>query len=137
VGAALMAAAGVAWAVYSLRGRRAADPVATTADNFLRTVPAAALMVGVVIGARAAHVTAGGVALAVASGAIASGVGYSLWYAALGGLTRAQAAIVQLAVPVVAAGAAVPMLGEPVTARLAVATVAILGGVGVAMRARW
>ncbi len=134
-GSALMLAAGVAWGVYSLRGRRSgAPPLPATADNFLRSLPFA-LALWVPFASRA-HLTAQGAALAVASGALASGVGYSLWYAALPSLRPATAAVVQLLVPVIAAGAAVALLGESVSARLAVAAAAILGGVALAILPR-
>ncbi len=146
-GAAMMAVAGVCWGVYTLRGRGAADPLAMTARNFGWGAPlAAALWLAVVASVRAQpsdvstlvspHASARGIALAVASGAVASGVGYSLWYAALRGLTTTRAAVVQLAVPVLAAVGAVALLGEPISLRLALAGVAILGGVATVLRAR-
>jgi len=131
-GSALMLAAGAAWGVYSLRGRRsAAPPLPTTAANFLRSLPFA-LALWMPFSVRA-HLTAQGATLAVASGALASGVGYSLWYAALPSLRPATAAIVQLLVPVIAASAAVALFGEAVSARFAVAAAAILGGVALAV----
>jgi drug/metabolite transporter (DMT)-like permease len=135
VGAVLMAMAGVAWGVYSLRGRGADRPLLATADNFLRAVPlAAALLVAIpIVGG---HVTAEGAALAASSGALASGIGYSLWYAALPHLTRVRAAIVQLTVPVLAAAGGVAILDESLTLRLAVATAAILGGILIVLLAR-
>jgi drug/metabolite transporter (DMT)-like permease len=137
LGATLMAGAGVAWGVYSLRGRGNADPLAATADNFLRSVPmtlglsALALLVQ-----GAPRATPMGVGLAVASGALASGVGYSLWYAALPHLTALRAAVVQLAVPVVAAAGGVLLLGETLTPRLVGAGSALLCGVLLALMAR-
>ena len=128
LGAALMAAAGVAWGVYSLRGRGATQPLAATADNFARALPLALV---VLVGAR--HVSIEGAVLAGASGALASGVGYSLWYAALPHLAPARAAIVQLSVPVIAAAGGALVLGELVTARFAGATAAILGGILIAL----
>ena len=135
LGGALMAAAGLSWGIYSLRGRGARDPLAVTADNFARTLPLAAVLA---LGALtlAGHATIRGAALAVASGALASGVGYSLWYAALPQLAATRAAIVQLSVPAVTAGAAVALLGEAMTPRFAVAATAILGGVALAVLAR-
>jgi len=133
-GAALMAAAGAAWGLYSLRGRGSDDPLRDTARNFLFAVPLS-LVVSAVTFSRA-HAAASGVALAVASGAVASGVGYVIWYAALRGLTATRAATVQLSVPVIAAFGGVAFLGESVSARLAVAAAMILGGVGVALMAR-
>ncbi len=131
-GSILMLAAGVSWGIYSLRGRRSgAPPLPTTADNFLRSLPfALALFVPFAI---SAHVTARGATLALISGALASGVGYSLWYAALPSLKPATAAVVQLLVPVIAASAAVVLFGETVTPRFAVAAAAILGGVALAI----
>jgi drug/metabolite transporter (DMT)-like permease len=128
-GAALMVAAGVAWAVYSVRGRASEDPLATTADNFVRSVPFAALF-ALVPGAAAQ--TAGGTALAIASGALASGLGYALWYAALPLLGVTRAAIVQLSVPAVAALGGVLLLGERLVPRVVVAGCAILVGTALA-----
>jgi drug/metabolite transporter (DMT)-like permease len=131
VGAALMLAAGVAWGVYSLRGRGIARPLAATASNFARAVP---LTLGLSLAAPGPiHLTGRGAALAIASGALASGVGYSLWYAALRGLTASRAAVLQLLVPVLAAAAAVMLLGEELGARLALAGAAIIGGVALAV----
>ena len=133
--AALMAAAGVAWGVYTLRGRGVTRPLAATAGNFLRSVPLAAAIaaVGVALGP---HTTAAGVTLAVASGAIASGVGYSLWYAAVPALGGTRAAVIQLAVPVLAAALAIPLLGERPTLVLALGGAAIVGGIALAILGR-
>ncbi len=133
--AALMAMAGASWGLYSLRGRGAAHPLAITADNFLRAVPLAALLL-VAIPLAGGHVTLRGIALAISSGAIASGIGYSLWYAALPHLPATRAAIVQLAVPVIAAVAGALVLGEPLTAQLGIASAAILGGIAIALVAK-
>lgn len=131
-GAALMVAAGVAWGAYSLRGRGAADAIATTADNFLRASAIAvpfALLLPAANGARA-----GGAALAAVSGAVASAGGYSVWYAVVPALGATRAAAVQLVVPVLAAAAAVALLGEPLTARLAISGAAIVAGIALASR---
>jgi drug/metabolite transporter (DMT)-like permease len=133
-GAALMAAAGVAWGLYSLRGRGSEDPLRDTARNFLRAVPLALLVSAVAWSG--AHAGAEGIALAAASGAISSGLGYVIWYAALRGLTATRAATVQLSVPVIAAFGGVAFLGERVSLRLAVSAAMILGGVGAALAAR-
>lgn len=130
VGCALMTTAGVAWGVYSIRGRSASFPLAETTGNFLRSVPMA-VVVG--IAAAAAHITVAGFVLAVVSGALASGLGYVAWYAALSGLTTTRAASVQLAVPVLAAAGGVLFLSERITLRLLVAAALILGGVGLAL----
>lgn len=133
-GAALMAAAGVAWGVYSLQGRRAGDPVAATAGNFLRAVPLAIL--AALLTVSRLEVDAIGWALALASGVLTSGLGYVIWYAALKGLSATRAAIVQLSVPVIAALGGVLLLAEPLTARLAIASCVILGGVALAILGR-
>ena len=126
-GAILMLAAGIAWGVYSLRGKGPGDPTATTAGNFLRAAPLA-LIVSVVAIAWF-RFDALGAAYAIASGTIASGVGYAIWYAALPGLTATSAATAQLSVPLIAALGGVVLLDEPFTWRLVVAGIAILGGI--------
>ena len=126
-----MAVAGVAWGLYSLLGRGSATPLRDTAGNFARTVPLAAL--ASLMALSRLQATPKGVALAVASGALASAVGYSLWYAALPALSATRAAIVQLLVPVIAAAGGVALLGEAVTARLLVAAGGIIGGVGLTL----
>jgi drug/metabolite transporter (DMT)-like permease len=206
VGAVLMAIAGAAWGVYSLRGRGAKNPLAVTADNFARTVPMALVLVVIAAGVALLLVDAGsassgvdgvgsagaagggidgagsgagdgagsgaggagsgagdragsgagatgdlngematsailytsvfGVMLAVASGAIASGVGYSLWYAALPSLPATRAAVVQLSVPAIAAAGGVVVLGEAMTMRFVVCAATILGGVAIAILGR-
>ena len=132
--AAIMIVAGVAWGTYSLRGRGASRPLPTTAANFARavafTVPLSLVAPGPV------HVTARGVLLACASGAVASGLGYTVWYAALPGLTATRAAVVQLSAPVLTALGGVLLLGETVTLRLVAAGAAILGGVALAVLGR-
>jgi len=134
LGAALMAVAGVAWGVYSLRGRGVADPLAATARNFVRAAPMALVLSALLAGS--AHADAGGIALAVASGALTSGIGYVIWYAALPWLSAMRAATVQLSVPLIAAFGGVIFLSEAITPRLAFASVAILGGIALVLRAR-
>jgi drug/metabolite transporter (DMT)-like permease len=131
-GAALMVGAGAAWGAYSLRGRMARDPLATTAHNFALAVPLAAVLSLVL--ARRAAVTPGGLALAVASGSLASGAGYSLWYAAVPVLGATRAAAVQLLVPVLAGLGATAFLGEHLTSRIAASGATILAGIAVALR---
>jgi len=131
VGAGLMAVAGLAWGVYSLRGRGSSDPVGDTAANFIRAVPFA--VAASLIAVAWLDITARGVWLALASGVVASGLGYVIWYAALRGLTATRAAIVQLAVPVIAAAGGVLLLAEPLTWRLTLASVIVLGGVALAI----
>ncbi len=134
LGSALMAAAGIAWGVYTLRGRGTQDALTSTKSNFVRAVPFAALLALATLGSLR---TAGaGALLAVLSGALASGLGYVGWYAALRGLTATRAASVQLMVPLLAAGGGVALLDEPVTLRLTSAALMILGGVGLAVFGR-
>jgi len=134
LGAALMAIAGIAWGLYSLRGRGAVAPLAETAVAFLLATPLG-LLLGAVNSARA-HGSAIGIACAVASGALASGGGYAAWYGVLPRLSATRAGTIQLAVPVLAALAGVLLLGERVTTRLVVSSIAILGGVGLAISSR-
>jgi drug/metabolite transporter (DMT)-like permease len=127
LGAAAMAIAGGAWGYYSLLGRSAADPLEATASNFLYSVP---LLIVLALAFKSSwHWSREGIALAMLSGGIASGLGYVIWYAALRGLTGTRAATVQLSVPVIAAFAGVVLLGEQVTSRLLLASTATLGGV--------
>ncbi len=132
--AALMGLAGIAWGVYSLRGKGAGDPLRVTAGNFLRSVPIAVTLGLVTIAHWQGDAT--GFALAVASGALTSGIGYAIWYSALSALKATQAATVQLSVPLIAALGAVPLLGEPLTLRLLVAAMAIIGGIALVIVTR-
>lgn len=134
IGSLLMLAAGVAWGAYSLRGRGTADPLGATAGNFLRAAP-----LGVALSLAALpwmQVDTVGAGYAVLSGALASGAGYAVWYAALRGLDATRAATVQLSVPVIAAAGGVVLLDEPVTLRLAMASAAILGGIALVVLRR-
>ncbi len=126
-GSLLMLSAGIAWGVYSLRGRKAGDPARATAGNFFRAVPLAALLSLAFLPWM--HLDRAGVAYAAASGAIASGLGYVVWYAALPALKAATAATVQLSVPVLAAAGGILLLGEPLTLRFLGAALAVLGGI--------
>jgi drug/metabolite transporter (DMT)-like permease len=139
---AAMAAAGVSWGVYSLRGRSARRPLAATAGNFRKALlPALALLALPLLGAWSPaadlapphRATAAGLALAVISGAVTSGLGYAVWYAALPGLSRLRAGLVQLAVPVIAAAGGAVALGERIPLRLAVAAAMVLGGIALAI----
>ena len=130
VGVGLMLVAGAAWGAYSLLGRSAPNAIVSNARAFARAVIPAALVA--LLPGTAHTLSSEGVLLAVISGAVTSGIGYSLWYAALPHLTRSRAAAIQLMVPVIAAGAGVVFLGEAVTWRLAVAGVVILAGVTLA-----
>jgi drug/metabolite transporter (DMT)-like permease len=134
VGLLLMAVAGVAWGVYSLAGRTAPDPIAANARSFLWSSPLALLIVAVSQPSVGATTT--GIALAVVSGAVTSGLGYAIWYRALPRLTVTQAAVAQLAVPVIAAVAAVALLHELPAPELLISGVAVLSGVAVVLLAR-
>jgi len=127
--ALLMLLSGMAWGMYSLRGKGAGDPTRVTAGNFARaTVPALVLGVAIAYGGTATW-DRSGIVYAVASGALTSGVGYAIWYVAVRSLRATTAATVQLCVPVIAALGGTLFLGEPVTARLVLASIAILGGI--------
>lgn len=130
LGALLMVIAGLCWAAYSLLGRGSSQPLADTAGNFLRCLPAAVLLLGAGLAFNVPRLD--GVVYAVASGAIASGLGYAVWYAALPSLSRTRAAVVQLSVPVIAAFGAVLFIGEAMTPRLVLSSVLILGGIALA-----
>jgi drug/metabolite transporter (DMT)-like permease len=123
----LMLGAGIAWGIYSLRGKGAGDPTAVTAGNFARAVPFALSLSLAML--PWSSIDAAGARYAMLSGAIASGIGYVIWYTALRGLNATEAATVQLSVPVIAAIGGILFLGEPVTLRLLLGAVAILGGV--------
>jgi drug/metabolite transporter (DMT)-like permease len=127
LGSLLMLGAGVAWGVYSLRGKGAGDPTRVTAGNFARAVPIALALS--VLARESVAIDAAGVLYAVASGAIASGIGYAIWYTALPALKSTHAATVQLSVPVIAALGGVVFLGEPLTARYVACSAAVLGGI--------
>jgi drug/metabolite transporter (DMT)-like permease len=130
--AALMLGAGAAWGVYSLLGKGAGEPIAATGGNFLRSVPFAAMLALAAVG----HETTDpmGVFYAVLSGAVTSGLGYVLWYAALPALSATSAATIQLSVPAIAALGGAVLLAEPVTLRLLLASVAVLGGIALTIR---
>jgi len=133
-GSALMIVAGIAWGVYSLRGRGTGSPLADTAGNFIRAVP---LIIAVrLVTLNGMQLSQSGIVLAALSGAVASGVGYVIWYAALRGLTATRAAIVQLSVPVLAAWGGVAFLAEDISLRLILAGTFILGGIALAITGR-
>lgn len=133
-GSLLMLAAGVAWGVYSLRGRGAGDPTRVTAGNFLWATPLA--LAWSLWTLHGASPTPAGLAYALMSGALTSGLGYAVWYAVLPALKATQAATVQLSVPVLAALGGVLFLGEAMSLRLALASAAILGGIALVILER-
>ncbi|MBC3767128.1 DMT family transporter [Neptunicella marina] len=126
-GALLMMLAGMAWGVYSLRGKGAGNPTQITAGNFVRSLPLALVLSLFMLSDL--NLDWAGIIYAIASGALASGVGYAIWYAALPALKATSAATMQLSVPVIAAIAGIVFLNEPVTLRLTLASLAILGGI--------
>lgn len=132
--AGLMLSAGVAWGVYSLRGSGAGDALRVTAGNFLRAVPITLVLSLAMLGHWQA--TPFGIGLAVASGALTSGLGYAIWYAALPALKATQAATVQLSVPLIAALGGVWLLHEPLSLRLWIAAFAIIGGIALVILPR-
>jgi drug/metabolite transporter (DMT)-like permease len=134
VSSALMAMAGISWGFYSLRGRGTRDPLADTTNNFIRALPF--VFVVNLIMLRDVHISTKGFLFAVLSGAVASGVGYVVWYAALRELTATRAATVQLLVPVLAALGGVMLLSEAISLRLLLSAMMILGGVGLALAGR-
>lgn len=135
LGFLLMTTAGIAWGVYTLKGRGSENPLADTAYNFLRTLPL--VMILVIITFREFHFTAHGVVLAMVSGGITSGVGYTIWYIALRNLTATQAAVAQLSVPLIAALGGVIFMAELVTFRLTISSIMILGGIFLVVMGRF
>jgi len=131
----LMTVAGIAWGVYTLKGRGSKAPLADTTWNFMRAVPMLAVLAIVTL--QGMHYSARGILLAMLSGAVASGVGYTIWYNALRGLSAARAAVVQLAVPVVAALGGVIFMSEHITHRLLLAALLTLGGILLVVSGRY
>ncbi len=135
LGAALMIGAGIAWGAYTLLAKGTGDPVQTTATNFIRASLPALLISAVFL--NRAHIDLHGALLAMASGAVASGLGYVIWYAALNYLQTSTAAVSQLSVPVITAIVGILLLAEPVTLRLGLSGLAILGGIALVTTQRW
>ena len=133
-GALLMTAAGIAWGIYSLRGKGAGDPTSVTAGNFWRSVVFAAVLSMTLL--RWTNLDLAGIRYAIASGALASGIGYVIWYSVLPELKATTAATVQLSVPVLAAVGGILFLGESITLRLLFASLFILGGIGLVITKR-
>ena len=127
--ALLMLVAGAAWGVYSLRGKGAGDPTRVTAGNFLRATVPAALLLLLLATFGSVQLDRAGTLIAIASGALTSGLGYIVWYTALRGLRPVTASTVQLSVPVITAIGGTLLLAEPLTLRLVLTSTAILGGI--------
>jgi len=133
-GAVLMTLSGIAWGMYSLHGKRAIDAIAATAGNFIRSIPFVLILMWLLRSGW--HASTNGVLLAIGSGVLASAVGYVVWYAALKHLTTSRAAAIQLSVPVIASSGGVLFLAEPVTIRLILASMIILGGIALVITSK-
>ena len=127
-GLLLMTLSGIGWGIYTIRGKGSGNALQVNAYNFLRTVPLVCIML--LFSLKEIQATNEGVALAILSGAVTSGIGYTIWYIALRGLTAVQASVVQLLVPVIAAVGGVIFLSEIISLRLTIASFLILGGIG-------
>lgn len=138
LGSILMLGAGVAWGFYSLRGKGAGDPTGVTAGNFMRAAPMTLVLSLLLLSQPEvrASLDAAGFGYALASGALTSGIGYAIWYTALPALKATQAATVQLSVPVITALGGIVFLGESLTLRLILASIAILGGIALVILER-
>jgi len=127
IGFSLMTISGIAWGIYTLKGQNSSNPLRDTAYNFFRTIPF--VIVLMITSLQNIHYSIEGILLAAASGGVASGIGYTIWYISLGGLSTIQAAVVQLLVPVIAALGGVIFLSEKITLRLSLSSIMILGGI--------
>ena len=135
IGFFLMTISGIAWGIYTLKGRDSKNPMIDTAFNFLRTVPFVIILA--IVSIKYAHYSTEGILLAVLSGVIASGIGYMIWYIALGGLSVTQAAVLQLLVPVIAAAGGVMFVSESISLRLVISSAMILGGILIVVLGRY
>ena len=126
--------AGIAWGFYSVRGRGSQNPLADSTGNFVYAVPMILLIR--LISMNTIQLSNTGILFAVLSGALASGVGYVIWYSALRGLSTTRAAIIQLSVPTLAAWGGILFLSEHISARLLFAGLLILGGIGLTVLTR-
>ncbi|MCC9007920.1 DMT family transporter [Pseudomonas putida] len=133
--ALLMALSGMAWGVYTLLGRGSPRPLADTAGNFARSLPCLALLLPVLL-LGGPHLTPPGLLYALGSGVLASGAGYAVWYGVVRQVSAQQAATMQLSVPVIAALGGVVLIGEPLSLRLLIACVVVLGGIALALAPR-
>lgn len=131
MGAILMALAGIAWGVYSIRGRSESNSLVSTCSNFVYALVFVAILVAIT--GSGADISSRGLLLALVSGALTSGLGYVIWYAALNYLNAMQAALVQLSVPAIAAIGGILLLAEPVSIRLLTSGTLILGGISLAL----
>ncbi|MCH6256958.1 DMT family transporter [Puniceicoccaceae bacterium K14] len=128
----LMIISGIGWAIYSIRGKRVTQPTVVTAGNFLRAIPITITLSLATL--NRASMDTQGIIYAILSGALASGIGYVIWYAALPALKATNAATIQLSVPVIAAFGGILFLNEPITVRFILASIAVLGGIALVIR---
>jgi len=135
VGFLLMTSAGIAWGLYTLKGRGSVNPLVETAHNFFRTLPL--ILILVIVALSRSHLSMEGIVFASLSGGLASGVGYTIWYAALKGLSDTQAAVIQLSVPVIAAIGGIIFVSESVSLRLSISAIMILGGILIVVLGRY
>lgn len=135
IGFLLMTVAGISWGIYTLKGRASKSPLMDTAYNFFRTIPFVILVAIAIF--NNANYSSEGIMLALVSGGITSGIGYTIWYIALGGLSSTQAAVLQLSVPVIAAFGGVIFVSETITFRLAVSATMVLGGILLVVSGRY
>jgi len=126
-GFSLMTIAGIGWGIYTIKGRSSANPLSDTAYNFIRSIPLVIVLAAFTF--QYAHISGEGILLAIISGGITSGIGYTIWYTALGGLSATLAAVVQLSVPVIAALGGVIFVSEQISMRLTLSALLILGGI--------
>lgn len=127
IGFSLMTVAGIAWGIYTLKGKESKNPLADTAFNFIRTIPFLIILFAFTF--QNSNYTMEGIILASISGGITSGIGYTIWYMAIDGLTKIQTAVVQLLVPIIAAFGGVIFVAEKITIRLIIASTLVLGGI--------
>jgi len=127
IGFTLMTVAGISWGIYTLKGRGSKSPLMDTAYNFFRTTPLVVLLAISTI--NNINYSSEGIILALLSGGITSGIGYTIWYIALGGLSSTQAAVLQLSVPVIAALGGIIFVSETITFRLTISAAMVLGGI--------
>lgn len=132
----IMIISGLAWSVYSLLGRGTRNPTSATAGNFIRATPMALILFLCMLPTSSITLDTAGIGYAIASGAITSGLGYILWYAAVRELKVTQAATVQLSVPLITAFGGTLFLGELITSTLIISSIAIILGVSLVIMSR-
>jgi len=135
IGFSLMTLAGISWALYTLRGRGSVNPLSDTAYNFARSIPLVIALT--ILTFQKAHISPEGIVLATISGGLTSGIGYTIWYIALGGLGATQAAVVQLSVPIIAALGGLLLVSEPISLHLTLSALLILGGILIVILGRY